>query len=216
MSRIPMPFSKPLTVAALVIALSGGAAWAQSDGDAPQQDTLAMLVENVTGTATGLQGTIDSLSELIAQSADRSRGEAALDEMLEAARRVNESLNADSEIWIELNGLLDAWTENRNQATDRMSDNPAMAQVAEMWQTRIDNAMVLRTEILDQATMSRNLVSRLEANREVVLAFYDLDAADQVIARMTEMSDQLGAMNTQMQQIADRTGSVLGPQVAQD
>jgi len=176
--------------------------------DVPSMD---QLLEGVRGTALNLQDTVALLGESILNSQNSAEnGAAVLEQMLAAANDVNASLDRDSEIWINLEDLLEDWSARRDDLTARSGPNPALGPIAEQWQVRIDQARALRTQILDQATDSATMVEQIEEQREVILELYAVGAADAVLATMQALSAELGSMNTQMQIILDQTGVVAG------
>ena len=179
----------------------------QSDDSPAQNNPMAQAMSGVTEVATELQATVAQLSDDIQKSSNSSeKGAQVLDEMLAAASNVNESLDEDSEVWLELNTLLDTWSKKRDELTKKAETNPALQDVANIWQDRMTEGMALRTQILDQATASRLLVEDIEAQREVILAYYDVGASDQVLASMRKVSDQLGKMNDDMRSMLGQAG----------
>jgi hypothetical protein len=188
--------------AAVITVFSISPAFAQ-DNTNPMADVMG----DVTIVATALQATVLELQENISSSANSAEeGTNMLDEMLSAATDVNDSLDEDSEVWQQLNALLADWSIMRDDLSQRATENPALQNVADLWQQRVENGIALRTQILDQASASKNLVVAIEAQREVVLAYFEVDAADQVLASMQQMSDQLGQMNTEMQSMLEQAG----------
>jgi uncharacterized protein YyaL (SSP411 family) len=181
-----------------------------------QENPMAAAFGNVTTVAQSLQDTVANLQANIANSANSAEeGTKMLDEMLEAARGVNESLDRDSEVWVDLNALLSEWSAKRDQTFAAAQDNPAMKNVADLWAERVEQGMALRTQILDQASSSSILVADIEAQREVVLAFFEVGAADAVLASMQQISDQLGQMNAEMQSILATAGIDMPAPVSQ-
>ena len=175
---------------------------------APQDVDVASLIEKVGNSASGLQGTVANLQEAMNRVSDPKEGAEALDAMLAAARDLNESLNSDSEIWTELNTLLQGWTDKRNSLNQRCKDNAELCDLADRWQERIDTAQRLRSSILDQAAQSASLVEEIENKREVILEYYELDLVDEVLAQMSVMNDELTAMNQSMQDIVSMAGGM--------
>lgn len=197
--------------AALALLIGASFAQAQSDTDNPMADLMA----GVTATATNLSSTVETLSErIVASSNSREEGTRMLDEMLAAARDVNDSLDRDSEIWTELNEMIKEWTATRDGLRERIAENPNLEPVMDLWATRIEDANRLRTQILDQSATSQGLVEQIENQREVVLAYYEVGAADAVLMAMQEMSDDLGEMNAQMVEILSQAGIVTQSETA--
>ena len=172
---------------------------------------VASLVADVQGIAEGLQARVSLLSEQIAASSDAEAGTKAIDEMLAAARELQESLGRDSELWDEMNAMMDTWAAQRDDLLERAKKNPALRPVAEGWQSRIDEGLILREQILEQAAESEALIEQIEQQREVVIAYYDLDLADQALATMRAMSEELETMNAAMTSILDQANVVAAP-----
>lgn len=156
----------------------GGAGSSQSNSGGD----VANLVEDVTAIAEGLQARVSSLGDQIAASSDAETGTRALDEMLAAARELQESLGRDSELWDEMNGMMDNWAAKRDDLLARSQTIPALKPVADGWQSRIDAGLQLRQQILEQAAESEALIEQIEEQREVIIAYYDLDLADQALS----------------------------------
>ena len=176
-----------------------------------QEPDMAQLVESVTTIATGLSTRVSTLSEVIAASTDGDAAAKALDEMLEAARQMQTDLGRDSQVWTDINDMLTVWGERRDDLRKRAVSNPALAPVAETWQARIDEALKLREQILKQSAESQALIDQIEAQREVVLAYYEAALADQALATMRAISEELGQMNDQMTSIVNQAGVVADP-----
>lgn len=178
---------------------------------------VASLVEDVTAIAEGLQARVASLGDQIAASSDAETGTRALDEMLAAARELQDSLGRDSELWDEMNGMMDNWAAKRDELLARSQTIPALKPVADGWQSRIDEGLLLRQQILAQAAESEALIEQIEEQREVIIAYYDLDLADQALETMRLMSEELGTMNSTMSSILAQANVVAKPpSVAQE
>lgn len=177
----------------------------------PEEPDMVELVESVTVIATVLSDRVATLSEVIAASADGDAAARALDEMLEAARQMQSDLGRDSEVWSDINTMLEVWGNRRDDLRARAVDNQALGPIADTWQARIDEALTLREQILGQSAESQALIDQIEAQREVVIAFYDANLADQALATMRAISDELGQMNEQMTSIVNQAGIVAEP-----
>ena len=192
-----------------------GASLAQGNTSTSAQDSgngdVASLVKDVTAIAEGLQARVSTLSDQISASSDAEAGTRALDEMLAAARELQESLGRDSELWDEMNGMMDTWAAQRDKLLERSKTIPALKPVADGWQSRIDEGLVLRQQILAQAAESEALIAQIEEQREVIIAYYDLDLADQALATMRLMSEELGTMNATMSSILEQANVVAKP-----
>lgn len=174
---------------------------------------VAALVTGVTESANNLQAALDRFGSAMSDAKTQDAGMKALNEMLEAARGVNESLNQDSEIWVELQGLIDEWTKKRDSVSERARNNPGLLPLAARWQEKLDRVVELRTSILDQATDSEILIQDIENKKEVIAEYYELDAIDQVLAEMQVMNDELASMNESMRVILEKTVGVEEGQV---
>lgn len=183
----------------------GAGAEGQPEGD------VTKLMSNVGSLAESLQGTVDNLAGSLERSANsEEEGLKMIDDMLAAAEQVNSNLGRDSEIWAELNNLMESWKTKRDKLQDAGQENERLLEIADMWQARIDDATELRTQILDQASESEVMVEQISDRREVIVALYEIEAADEVLANMRQVSDQLGQMNDNMSQILDQAGRVAG------
>lgn len=183
----------------------GAGAEGQPEGD------VTKLMSNVGSLAESLQGTVDNLAGSLERSANsEEEGLKMIDDMLAAAEQVNSNLGRDSEIWAELNNLMESWKTKRDKLQDAGQENERLLEIADMWQARIDDATELRTQILDQASESEVMVEQIRDRREVIVALYEIEAADEVLANMRQVSDQLGQMNDNMSQILDQAGRVAG------
>ena len=192
--------------AALALLATATPAFAQTN-----EPDMVELVESVTTIANGLSTRVSTLSEVIAASTDGDAAAKALDEMLEAARQMQADLGSDSQVWTDINAMLEVWAERRDTLRDRAVTNAALAPVADTWQARIDEAMTLREQILKQSSESLALIDQIEAQREVVLAYYEAQLADQALETMRAISDELGQMNDQMTSIVNQAGVVAAP-----
>lgn len=196
-----------LSVCAALVLNAGVAIAQENDGTSD----VAALVDNVTEIAEGLQARVSTLGDQITASSDAESGTRALDEMLSAARELQDSLGRDSELWDEMNGMMDVWAGKRDDLLERAKTVPALKPVADGWQSRIDEGLVLREQILKQAAESEALISQIEEQREVVIAYYDLDLADRALETMRLMSDELGTMNAAMTTILAQANVVAEP-----
>lgn len=199
------------TAATLAIALSGPVV-AQSESP-----DIATLIESVSDVSKKLNTTISDFGSRIDASANSAEeGTKLLDEMIAAAKEVHENLDENSEIWGDLNNLMVEWGNKRDDLMKRAANNAALKPIADTWQERIDNAIVLRDQIREQSTDGVVLIEQLESQREVVLALYDAALADQVLATMQQISAELTEMNEAVGAIVDQAEIVGGQTVATD
>jgi hypothetical protein len=195
---------------------------AQTDAaqtDAAQDEAppdIAALMENVSTIAEGLQNSVTDLDDRIEASLNSAaQGEKVLTEMLLSARALQDSLGRDSDVWTDLNRLMDNWRAKHEAALKQSETKPEFGEIAKLWQARLDEAMKLRESILQQAAESVALVDAIESQREIVLAYYDVQAADKVLESMRAMSEDLTQMNESMRGIVSQAGVVVGNDVGQ-
>lgn len=187
------------------------AAEAQPSGD-PE---LTQLMQDVSAIAEQLQADVASLEESIQASHNSAAaGAEVLDAMLASVQQVNASIAEESNVWSELETLLARWEDNRRSALERSETNPAFADIAEQWKTRLERARALQEEILIQRANSESLRRAIESDREVVLAYYELGQADQAIAGLQKVSESLQSLNDSMQGIVETVNIVSAPAIA--
>lgn len=213
-------FKNFATTSLIVLAASGTVPSFAQDADTTKTATTASvtaqskdsgvstLVSGVTESANRLQASVDRFENAMKDASQKDAGMKALDEMLVAARGVNESLNKDSETWGELQGLIDMWTKKRDSVIERAKSNPSLQPLAALWQEKVDRVIELRTAILDQAADSELLITDIENKKEVIAEYYELDKVDLVLAEMEVMNDELTSMNQSMQLILEKTTGV--------
>ena len=196
-----------LCTAAFIAVSVSGPTLAQSEST-----DIADLINSATEVSNGLNSKISDFGTRINDSANSSEeGTRLLDEMIAAAKEVHENLDENSKIWTDLNSLMVEWGDKRDDLLKRAAANPGLKQVADNWEARIDKALVLKDQIREEATDGVVLIERLEAQREVVLALYDAEMADQVLATMQQISSELTEMNESIGAIVDQAEAV-GPQ----
>ena len=180
------------------------------------QPNVKRLVEDVNAIAAGLEKNIaDVMNALTVAIKSREDGAKLLDQMQASIEAVHGSLAEDSNIWTELKRAMEIWDENRKKALEKSETNPAFDEIAQQWSIKIGQANVLRKQILTQRAESTATLDQIVANREVVLAHYDLGQADRALEAMQTVSDNLGRMNEQMRTIVDQTEVVAGPAIPQ-
>lgn len=176
-----------------------------------QEPDMVALVESVTSIAAGLSARVETLGDIISATTDGDEAARALDEMLDAARQMQADLGRDSVVWQDINAMLEVWGERRDDLRKRAVENQALAPIAATWQARIDEALTLREQILSQSAESQALIEQIEAQREVVLALYDANLADQALDTMRAISDELRQMNEQLGSIVSQASIVAEP-----
>ena len=210
---------KTLIAAALAIALTALSPTAEAQEEEAadgEQPNVARLVEGVNALAADLEKDIAAVREaLAAAAASREEGAELLEQMQASVEAVHGSLAEDGNIWTELTRAMDIWDENRQAALEKSETNPAFDEIAEEWSLRIQQAGDLRQQILTQRAESTAMLDQIMADRELVLAYYDLGQADRALEAMQTVSDNLGRMNEAMQSIVEQTGVVAGATVPQ-
>ena len=200
---------KLMTYRAAALALTILAAPAFAQGSA--EPNMADMLNDIGVVAGNLQASIGNMTEGMEEAANsREDGARILDQVLAAARAVDEQLGEGSDVWMDLDGLLETWTANRDTAREAGETNDQMNQIADLWQERIDEAQTLQNQIIEQSARSGVLVAQLENQREFILAMYDVATADMVLAQMQQVSSELGEMNASMEAILAQAGTVAG------
>lgn len=198
---------KLVSHAALLLMLATATpGWAQTE-----EPDMVALVADVTSIATGLSQRVDTLGAIIAATTDGDTAARALDEMLDAARQMQADLGRDSAVWGDMNAMIEIWGQRRDTLREQAVDNQALGPIADTWQARIDEALKLRDQILTQSAESQALIDQIEDQREVVIALYEADLADQALVTMRAISDELGQMNAEMASIVSQIGVVAEP-----
>ena len=210
---------KTLIAAALAIALTALSPTAEAQEEEAadgEQPNVARLVEGVNALAADLEKDIAAVREaLTAAAASREEGAELLEQMQASVEAVHGSLAEDGNIWTELTRAMDIWDQNRQAALEKSETNPAFDEIAQEWSLRIQQAGDLRQQILTQRAESTAMLDQIMADRELVLAYYDLGQADRALEAMQTVSDNLGRMNESMQSIVEQTGVVAGATVPQ-
>ena len=200
---------KLMTYRAAALALTILAAPAFAQGSA--EPNMADMLNDIGVVAGNLQASIGNMTEGMEEAAtSREDGARILYQVLAAARAVDEQLGEGSDVWMDLDGLLETWTANRDTAREAGETNDQMNQIADLWQERIDEAQTLQNQIIEQSARSGVLVAQLENQREFILAMYDVATADMVLAQMQQVSSELGEMNASMEAILAQAGTVAG------
>jgi len=151
----------------------------------------AQLQENLSGLEANIQASRDSIE----------KGGEVLDAMLESVKRVNASMDEDSEIWTELDSLLELWEQRRQETLTKSESNPAFLPIAQAWQSRLDTGRELRNQISTERANSLALMRAIESDRDIVLAYYELGQADKAIESLQKVSANLTSLNENMQAI---------------
>ena len=188
-----------------------------ASGQAEGEPDIAKLFEDVRSVAGELEANIAGLEEALNASIDsREQGAQLLDQMQVSAEAVFARLAEDSEIWTALVKVMEIWDDRQKEMLEKSETNPAFKQIADEWGVKIDQASELRKQMLTQRAESMALLDQIGADREVVLAYYELGQADRALESMQKVSAELGRMNESMQAIVQKTKEVAGPAVPQE
>jgi chromosome segregation ATPase len=163
---------------------------------------MGRLFEKVNAVAAQLQENLSGLDANIQASRDSiEKGGEVLDAMLESVKRVNASMDEDSEIWTELDALLELWEQRRQETLTKSESNPAFLPIAQAWQSRLDKGRELRNQISTERANSLALMRAIESDRDIVLAYYELGQADKAIESLQKVGANLTSLNENMQAI---------------
>ena len=199
-------------VLAFLLWLTAGFAVAQP----ASQPDMANLFQKVNEVAQQLQLNLSDLETNIQASRDSiEKGGQVLDAMLASVVAVHGSMAEDSEIWKELGALLELWEERRKETLQKSEANPAFLPVAQGWQTKLDTARELRNQISTERANSMALMRAIEADRDIVLAYYELGQADKAIEGLQKVSAGLTSLNENMQTIVKTADAAQQPPIPQ-
>jgi chromosome segregation ATPase len=195
-----------------LLALTGTASLAQP----ADQPDMGRLFEKVNAVAAQLQENLSGLEANIQASRDSiEKGGAVLDAMLESVKRVNASMAEDSEIWTELDALLELWEKRRQETLTQSESNPAFLPIAQAWQSRLDTGRQLRNQISTERANSLALMRAIESDRDIVLAYYELGQADKAIESLQKVGANLTSLNENMQVIVKTASDAQRMPIAQ-
>jgi len=201
-----MKYCLPISIFSVIFMLGLVPAHAQTEPD------MANLFSNVNNVAKELQENLSELEANIEASRNsHEKGAAVLDEMLASVAAVYSSMTEESEIWTELDSLLELWEERRKTALEKSETNPAFLQIAYEWKSKISTAKELRKQISTERANSLALMRSIESDRDIVLAYYDLGQADKAIAGLQKVGNNLKKLNNNMQNIVKIAGTVEQP-----
>lgn len=204
------------TTAALLFAGFLSVASAGVLAQSAAQPDMGRLFENVNAVAAQLQTNLEGLEANIQASRDSiEKGGEVLDAMLESVRQVNESMAEDSEIWGELDSLLELWEQRRKETLEKSESNPAFQPIADAWQTRLDTGRELRNQISTERANSLALMRAIESDRDIVLAYYELGQADKAIESLQKVGANLTSLNENMQAIVKTANDAQQVPIAQ-
>lgn len=174
-----------------------------------EQSDMASLFQKVNDVAKELQTNMADLEKDIQASRDSiEKGGKVLDEMLASVTAVHDSMAEDSEIWKQLNSLLDLWEKRRKESLQKSESNPAFLPIAKAWQSKIETAKELRKQISTERANSVALMRSIQSDRDIVLSYYELGQADKAIEGLKKVSANLASLNENMQGIVKTAGAV--------
>ena len=200
-----------IIIAVFVVLLTLSQVNAQTTETAAEP-SMSGLFEKVTKVAEDLQASLADLESNIQESRNSiEKGGEVLDEMLASVTAVHDSMAEESEIWSELDALLDLWEQRRKTALEKSETNPAFLKIADEWKAKIHSAKELRKQISEERANSIALMQAIGEDREMVLAYYELGQADKALESLTKVSDSLVALNENMQTIVQTAGAVEQP-----
>lgn len=207
---------------AFLMAFAPLTAKAQTDGSVAndavdgKQPSVARLLGDVGEVADRLTKNMADVQEALAKSVkSRDEGTKLLEQVKAAVESVHGSLAKESGIWTELTKAIQVWDDNRTAALEKAETNPAFDDIAKQWGARIEQAGSLREQILTQRAEAKALLDRILSDRELVLAYYDLEQADRALEALQMVSKELSVMNDSMRKIVDQVQMVAAPAVAQ-
>lgn len=171
---------------------------------------VAGLLASITSIANDLETGLDDLQDRIAASRESAeRGEEVLNLMSTALEGVHGRLEQDSEIWQELEDLLEQWEEDMAAAQERAATDARWQARADAWADRIQTGTEIRRQLGDQATEANSLIQHISRERDLILEDYRLGEAQRAVDAMAEVGNQLTAFTGAMRQLADRTQDVV-------
>lgn len=189
---------------------------AASPAQTADQPDMGRLFQKVNAVAAQLQENLSGLEANIQASRDSiEKGGAVLDAMLESVKRVNASMAEDSEIWTELDALLELWEKRRQETLTQSESNPAFLPIAQAWQSRLDTGRQLRNQISTERANSLALMRAIESDRDIVLAYYELGQADKAIESLQKVGANLTSLNENMQVIVKTASDAQRMPIAQ-
>jgi methyl-accepting chemotaxis protein len=195
-----MPSSK--LIATLTILLT--TLLCQTPARAETAADIGQLFNRVNNVAQELQANLSDLEASIDASRDSvEKGAEVLDAMLASVKKVHETMAEDSEIWQELDAVLELWEQRRQETLQKSESNPAFLPIANAWQNKLETARLLRNQISTERANSTALIRSIESDRDIVLAYYELGQADQAIASLRKVSSNLSNLNANMQKIVE-------------
>lgn len=193
------------------LAAGSSSAWAQEETTAEAEDEdIADLLASITGMANELEGSLGDLEERIQASRESAeQGAEVLDLMSSALENVHDRLERDSEIWQELDAMLQQWEDDMAAAQARAASDPRWQARADAWGERIQTGVEIRRQLGEQAVEANSLIRHISGERELILEDYRLGEAQRAVDAMADVGNQMTAFTGAMRQLADRTQNVV-------
>ena len=208
----PNSLRRALHAAVAVVLVSATTSIAAEEGAVAGD--LATNIAGVEAVAGNLETNIAGLEQALSDSINsREQGAELLDQMQASAEAVFAKLAQDSEIWTALTKAMQVWDDRKTEMLEKSETNPAFKLIADEWDLKVAEANKLRKQILEQRAESMALLDQIAADREVVLAYYELGQADRALDTMKNVSGELGRMNDSMRAIVDQTMYSIPPPV---
>jgi DNA repair exonuclease SbcCD ATPase subunit len=190
---------------------SGGGAGGQQTQPAASADNVAIILEQVKGTAEKLKKSLDELPDLIEKAKRSEENARALLTSLEAlVKEVSERVAEDSQLWIQLKELQEQWLEEQRRAEQKAAANAQWAEIAQMWGDKVQRVEELKKEIVARRGESLALLDDLMDRKDVVIEYVKLGMAELVVQELENISNQFGEMNeglSRMVAIASQLGA---------
>jgi tetratricopeptide (TPR) repeat protein len=193
-----------------------GTLMAQQDENADMTANINELFTRVNEVAQQLQTSLTDLETSIQASQDSiEQGAQVLDDMLASVTAVHDHLNEDSAIWSQLDALLALWQRRYDEALTHSEADPAFLPIVQAWQDKLETARALRNQISTERANSMALIQSIEADRAIVLAYYELGQADKALESLRKVSENLSHLNDNMQQIVQTASEVQHTPISQ-
>jgi chromosome segregation ATPase len=190
---------------------SGGGAGGQQTQPAASANNVAIILEQVKGTAEKLKKSLDELPDLIEKAKRSEENARALLTSLEAlVKEVSDRVAEDSQLWIQLKELQEQWLEEQRRAEQKAAANAQWAEIAQTWGDKVQRVEELKKEIVARRGESLALLDDLMDRKDVVIEYVKLGMAELVVQELENISNQFGEMNeglSRMVAIASQLGA---------
>ena len=178
---------------------------ATAQEQAPEGD-LSGLLETVTEAATAMAADMDAIqAALDASISGAADAEALLTKMVGAVDDVLLALAEDGAVWQQLIAALEVWEDRRQWALEQAAQQPEFEDIAAAWRERVEAAQELRRAISAQRSEAQATLDGIIERRELVLAYYELQRADEALAVLRAVNENLAVINVTMRDIVEQT-----------